>query len=108
VGEGEGEGDGVAVSVASDADLDPDPLGRPSAGDPSEEPEEHDVRTANTQAATTATTAVDDVLLRSMIAIEPPLPVAGAGSPQDVGAAPVACPALLLLLRQIAEGSSAL
>ncbi|MGV9350875.1 hypothetical protein ACWDSD_40300 [Streptomyces spiralis] len=62
-----GEGDGVVVRGGSDADLDPDPLGRPSAGESSEEPEEHDVRTANTQATTTVM-AVDDVLLRIMIA----------------------------------------
>jgi hypothetical protein len=61
----------VGVGPGSDADaLEPDPLGRPSAGDPSEESEEHDVRAAKTTATTTATTAVDDVL-RIMAAIEP-------------------------------------
>jgi hypothetical protein len=59
----------VGVGPGSDADApEPDPLGRPSAGDPSEESEEHDVRAAKTTA--TATTAVDDVL-RIMAAIEP-------------------------------------
>jgi hypothetical protein len=56
----------VGVGPGSDADApEPDPLGRPSAGDPSEESEEHDVRAAKTTA-----TAVDDVL-RIMAAIEP-------------------------------------
>jgi len=67
-----GEGEGVGDCAASDAGRDPDLLGWPPAEGPSEESEEHDVRTANTQATTTATAAVDDVPLRIMIAIEPP------------------------------------
>jgi hypothetical protein len=80
----DGEGDGVAVCVGPDADVDPDLLDRLSAGDPSEESEEQDVRTANTQAATAATVAVDDVPLRIMIAIEPPPPAARAVHPKNV------------------------
>ncbi|MFF1722529.1 hypothetical protein [Streptomyces sviceus] len=60
VGAGEGVDDRAGVCMGSDAG--PDPFGRPlsSAGDPSEELEEHPVRTATRQAATVATAAVDD------------------------------------------------
>lgn len=67
----------MAVRGGSAADPDPELLGRPSAEGPSEESEEHDVRTANTEATTTATTAVDDIPLRIMIAIEPLPPPPG-------------------------------
>ena len=67
----------MAVCEGSDADPDPDPLGGPPAEGPPEESEEHDVRTANTEATTTATTAVDDIPLRIMIAIEPLPPPPG-------------------------------
>ncbi|GAA3657493.1 hypothetical protein GCM10022420_038430 [Streptomyces iranensis] len=55
----------VSVGVGAESEADEpelDPLGRPFAGDPSEESEEHDVRAANTTATATARTALDDVL----------------------------------------------
>jgi hypothetical protein len=45
--------------VGPDADVDPDLLGWLSAGDPSEESEEHDVRTVNRQATTMGTVGGD-------------------------------------------------
>lgn len=67
----------MAVRGGSAAAPDPELLGRPSAEGPSEESEEHDVRTANREATTTATTAVDGIPLRIMIAIEPLPPPPG-------------------------------
>jgi hypothetical protein len=74
VGEGDGVDDGAGVAAGPDAGPEPDPLGRLSEEVPSEEPEEHEVRSANAQTATAAAAAVDDVLIRIMRPLNPDHP----------------------------------